>query len=162
MWNLKACRPQGPNRPDGLGHSKGSKNHSIILREAQETVAARGLLGHEQEFLDSLHVMEQGMRYFYVRAVAAKRNGLKQEIVDAAFRDAVAIAEKVARYRHARLSAMKLAGDPNNPVRIKDDATLKELRADMMKHLGILIDCCLVDLEALPVPNRGIANQPSG
>jgi hypothetical protein len=76
---------------------------STILREAQETMAARGLLGHEQEFLDSLDVMEEGMRHFYVRAVAAKRNGLKQEIVDAAFRDAVAIAEKVAPYRHARL-----------------------------------------------------------
>jgi hypothetical protein len=30
------------------------------------------------------------------------------------------------------------------------------------KHLGIVIDGDLIDLEALPVPNRGIANQPSG
>jgi hypothetical protein len=125
-------------------------------------MAARGLLGHEQEFLDSLHVMEEGMRHFYVRAVAAKRNGLKQEIVDAAFRDAVAIAEKVAPYRHARLSAMKLAGDPNNSMRIKDDATVEEIRAELMKHMMILIDGGLIDLEALPVPNRGIANQPNG
>jgi hypothetical protein len=125
-------------------------------------MAARGLLGHEQEFLDSLHVMEEGMRHFYVRAVAAKRNGLKQEIVDAAFRDAVAIAEKVAPYRHARLSAMKLAGDPNAPARIRDDASLEELRAEMMKHLGILIEGGLIDLEALPAPNRGLANQPNG
>jgi hypothetical protein len=132
------------------------------LREAQGAVAARGLLGHEQEFLDSLHVMEEGMRHFYVRAVAAKRNGLKQEIVDAAFRDAVAIAEKVAPYRHARLSAMKLAGDPNSPARIKDSATAEELRAELMKHMMILIDGGLIDLEALPLPNRGIANQPNG
>src|SRR5271168_5157764 len=123
-----------------MARPKGSKNRTTILREAQETMVARGLLGHEQDFLDSLAVMEEGMRHFYVRAVAAKRNGLKQEIVDAAFRDAVAIAEKVAPYRHARLSAMKLAGDPNNPVRIKDDATADELRAELMKHLGILID----------------------
>ena len=57
---------------------------------------------------------------------------------------------------------MKLAGDPNNPVRIRDDATMEELRAEMMKHLNILIDGGLIDLEALPVPNRGIANQPDG
>jgi hypothetical protein len=145
-----------------MGRPKGSKNRSTILREAQGAVAARGLLGHEQEFLDSLHVMEEGMRHFYVRAVAAKRNGLKQEIVDAAFRDAVAIAEKVAPYRHPRLSAMKLAGDPNNSMRIKDDATVEEIRAELMKHMMILIDGGLIDLEALPVPNRGIANQPNG
>jgi hypothetical protein len=47
-------------------------------------------------------------------------------------------------------------------VRIRDDATLEELRAEMMKHLGILIDGGLIDLEALPAPNRGLANQPNG
>jgi hypothetical protein len=57
---------------------------------------------------------------------------------------------------------MKLAGDPNNPVRIRDSATAEELRAELMKHLGILIDGGLIDLEALPAPNRGIANQPNG
>jgi hypothetical protein len=49
---------------------------------------------------------------------------------------------------------MKLAGDPNNPVRIRDDASMEELRAEMMHDLGILIDGGLIDLEALPVPNR--------
>jgi hypothetical protein len=57
---------------------------------------------------------------------------------------------------------MKLVGDPNNPVRIRDDASLAELRAEMMKHLNILIDGGLIDLEALPAPNRGIANQSNG
>jgi hypothetical protein len=56
---------------------------------------------------------------------------------------------------------MKPAGDPNKPVRIRDDATLEELRAEMMKHLGILIEGGLIDLEALPVPDRGLANRPN-
>jgi hypothetical protein len=47
-------------------------------------------------------------------------------------------------------------------VRIKDDATADELRAELMKHLGILIDGGFIDLEALRAPNRGIANQPNG
>jgi hypothetical protein len=55
---------------------------------------------------------------------------------------------------------MKLAGDPNNPLRIKDDASADELRAELMKHLRRLIDGGVIDLEALPVPNSGIANQP--
>src|SRR5271168_4304855 len=123
-----------------MARPKGSKNRTTILREAQETMVARGLLGHEQDFLDSLAVMEEAMRHFYVRAVAAKRNGLKEEIVDAAFRDAVSIAEKVAPYRHPRLSAVKLAGDPNNPVRFKDDATAEELRAEMMRRIAEMRD----------------------
>jgi hypothetical protein len=48
--------------------------------------------------------------------------------------EAAHLAALVAPYRHARLSAMKLAGDPNNPVRIRDDASIEELRAEMMKH----------------------------
>jgi hypothetical protein len=57
---------------------------------------------------------------------------------------------------------VQLAGDPNNPARIRDGATLEELRAEMMKHMGILIEGGLIDLEALPVPNRVIANKPNG
>ena len=53
---------------------------------------------------------------------------------------------------------MKLAGDPNNPVRIKDDATAEELRAEIMQRLSILSEAGVIDLEALPPPKRGIAN----
>jgi hypothetical protein len=84
------------------------------------------------------------------------------EANDADYEKAAHLAALVAPYRHARLSAMKLAGDPNNPVRIRDDASADEIRAELMKHLVILIDGGLIDLKALPVPNRGIANQPNG
>jgi hypothetical protein len=40
-----------------------------------------------------------------------------------------------------------------NPARIKDDATLEELRADVMKHLTRLTKAGILDLQALPVPN---------
>jgi len=87
---------------------------------------------------------------------------MKPEKIDAHYEKAAHLAALAAPYRHARLSAMKLAGDPNNPVRIRDDASIEELRAEMMKHLGILIEGGLIDLEALPAPNRGVANQPNG
>ena len=57
------------------------------------------------------------------------------------------MASLAAPYRHARLSAMKLAGDPNNPVRFKDDATANELREEIMHHLGVLVDGGVIDLE---------------
>jgi hypothetical protein len=129
------------------------------VREAEETImVARGLLDHEQDFLDSLHVMEEGMRHFYVRAMAAKQTKQSDKVIDAAMIQAVQIAEKVAPYRHARLSAVRLAGDPNNPLRFKDDATADELREEIMHHLGMLADGGVLDLEALCAPKRRIAN----
>jgi hypothetical protein len=71
------------------------------------------------------------------------------------------IAEKIAPYRHARLSAVKLAGDPNNPARFKDDATADELRDEVMRRLMVLQEAGAIDLQALPVPKGGIANQPA-
>jgi hypothetical protein len=142
-----------------MGRPKGSKNRSTILREAQDTIVARGLMGREQESLDSLHVMEIGMRDFLTKAMTAKANKEKPEVVDESMLQAVSIAEKIAPYRHARLSAVKLAGDPNNPARFKDDATADELRAEVMRRLMVLQEAGAIDLQALPVPKGGIANQ---
>jgi hypothetical protein len=69
------------------------------------------------------------MRHFFIRAEAGKNAGRKKEEVDEDHKQAAALAAMVAPYRHARLSAVKLAGDPNNPARFKDDATADELRA---------------------------------
>ena len=121
---------------------------------------ARGLEGREQEFLDSLHVMEVGMRHFFAKAMHAKANKGKPETIDANMLQAVSIAEKIAPYKHARLSAVKLAGDPNNPARFKDDATADELRAELMKRLQILTSAGLIDLQALPAPSDGIVKRP--
>jgi hypothetical protein len=55
---------------------------------------------------------------------------------------------------------VKLAGDPNNPVRFKDDATADELREEVMRRLRVLHEAGAIDLRALPVPKGGIANEP--
>jgi hypothetical protein len=60
---------------------------------------------------------------------------------DSAFVQAVTIAEKVAKYRHAQLSAVRLAGDINATV--TDNASLDELLdkiKDELRKLGPLID----------------------
>jgi hypothetical protein len=59
----------------------------------------------------------------------------------------------LAPYRHARLSAMKLAGDPNGPARFKDDATADELRDEILRRLTALRQAGVLDLEALPAPD---------
>jgi hypothetical protein len=138
---------------------KGSKNRATILREAEvsmvDIIARRG----KEAFLDSLFVMEEGMRHYFSKAMQAKTNNMKPEIVDNYMQKAIEVAEKVAPYRHARLSAVKLAEDPNNPVRFKDDASAAELREEIMKRLRILVSAGLIDLKALPAPDGGTAHQ---
>jgi len=85
-------------------------------------------------------------------------SGRDQSQVDADYEKAAHLAALLAPYRHARLSAVKLAGDPNNPVRLKDDATTEELRAEIMRRLGVLQEAGVLDLTALPTPKRGVAN----
>jgi hypothetical protein len=60
-------------------------------------------------------VMEQVMAHFFSRAMVEQRMGVQADwnAVDSLMLKALAAAEKVARYRHAQLSAMRLSGDLN-------------------------------------------------
>ena len=100
------------------------------------------------EFLDSLVVLEEGMRHFYILAMQLKAVGGKPDEVDANLLKAVGIAEKVLPYRHHRLAAIKLNKDPVEPA-FRAGASLEELRAKMQKHLEILAP--VLDLEAIRV-----------
>jgi hypothetical protein len=81
------------------------------------------------------------MRHFYLRARIEERMGAQTDwnAVDSLMQKALAAAEKVARYRHAQLSAVRLAGDINAG---NNDVTLDELlvtiKSEMVK-LGPLI-----------------------
>ncbi len=127
-----------------------------ILKEAERHVGSK----HVDQVLDSLYVIEMAMRHFFIRAEMGENVGQKKEEVDEDYRQAAALAALVAPYRHARLSAVKHAGDPNNPVHFRDDATADELRAEIMKRLAILTSAGLIDLQALPAPSDGIVKRP--
>jgi hypothetical protein len=139
-----------------VGRPKGAKNRRTLLREAEKYVGDK----YTDAVLDSLYVIECSMRHFFIRAEMGKNAGRKKEEVDEDYKQAAALAALVAPFRHARLSAMKLAGDPNNPTRFKDDATADELRAELMKRLEILRSAGLIDLQALPAPSDGIVKRP--
>ena len=108
------------------------------------------------EILDCLHVMETGMRYFFMRAQAARNVKGNEAVVRANMLEAVKIAEKIAPYRHHRLGAIKL---DKNPVmgELNENASLAELEAEMKKHLLRLAP--VLDLEALFAPSDGVANR---
>jgi hypothetical protein len=134
-----------------MARPKGSKNRRTMLREAEEA------MGRPEQFVDSLQVLEHTMRHFYGRALLLKQINGKPEQIDADLKEAAAIAEKIAPYRHARLKAVTLAGDPNNPVRIKEDASLDELRELVKLHYDRLAP--ILDLKSLMPPGDGNANR---
>src|SRR5215469_9824173 len=133
-----------------MPRAKGSKNRKTLERETAKRVAA----AHAElvknapplDFsmpLDSLDVMEQAMRHFYFRAKIEERLGDGADLrrVGDAYRQAVRVAEKVARYRHAQLSAIQPAGDINakNYDHLTLDEVVTTLNAELRK-LGPLIE----------------------
>jgi hypothetical protein len=116
------------------GRLKGSKNRKTLEREKAEKIAAvRAELaksGPAIDFaasFDSLDIMEKVMRHFYVRALIEERMESQTDwnVVDSLMLKALTAAEKVARYRHAQLSAVKIAGElKHGPA---DNASLDEL-----------------------------------
>jgi hypothetical protein len=55
---------------------------------------------------------------------------------------------------------MKVAGDPNKPVRFKDDATADELPAETLRRIAATSEAGLIDLQALPVA-KDTGNRPA-
>jgi hypothetical protein len=138
------------------GRIKGSKNAST---KAKAMLSAYSDAAPEIDFgasFDSLAILEDVMRHFYLRALIERRMGKNAnwDKVDALLVRAGAAAEKVARYKHAQLAAIRLAGDLNAKV---DESTLDELlvsiKAELIK-LGPLID-----LEAIVEEQR---REPQG
>ena len=76
---------------------------------------------------DSLEIMEGVTRHFFLRALIEESMGSQTDsnAVDSLMLKALAAASKVARYRHAQLSAIKLAGDIN--AKVTDGASLDDL-----------------------------------
>jgi hypothetical protein len=101
---------------------------------------------------DSLEIMEGVTRHFYLRALVEQRMGSQADwnAVDSLMLKALTAAEKVARYRHTQLPAIKLAGDIN--ARVTDNASLDDLIGkiqDELRKLGPLIH-----LEAIREPQE--------
>jgi hypothetical protein len=132
-----------------MGRPKGAKNKLTILREAHK---ARIDALREPEIIDNLHVIERAARHFFIRAEMGVNAGRKQSEIDQDYKQAAALAALAAPYRHARLSAVKLAGNPNNPVSPWDDATAEELRAEIEHRLNVLQDAGIIELKPLLSP----------
>jgi hypothetical protein len=125
---------------------KDRKRRSSTLRTVK--TRAKKELGDENRYSELMKDLPARARR------QTPRNSRHVTLIDADVRVASAIGAVVALYRHPRLSAMKLACDPNNPVRFKEDATADELRAEVMRRLSLLAASGVIDLQALPTPDE--------
>jgi hypothetical protein len=142
-----------------MGRPPGSRNKKTLVREQRIREAAKLARGPEEGAIpiDSLRIMEAGMRYFFGRfqaGVAEKSPNDAQ--VRADILDAVSVAKDLAPYRYARLSAMKLASDLKaDPL---DGLSKEELRQKVIQQLQ--------ELEALGcfqiMERPGIADRTGG
>ena len=117
------------DRPEAAHGISGARSPILVsdvtsLRDAHSAQRGRAARRPEDvDQVDSLYVIEMATRHFFIRAEMGKNAGRKKEEVDEDYKQAEVFAALVAPYRYARLSAVKLAGDPNNPVHFRDDAS---------------------------------------
>jgi hypothetical protein len=85
---------------------------------------------------DSLVIMEYAMRWFFTEASAAIEagSGDKAEIKEN-LRDTVAIAAQVCNYRHPKLATVKVGGDRDNPLMVREGLTSKEIIALLRQRM---------------------------
>jgi hypothetical protein len=97
----------------------------------------------------SLEIMEGVMRHIYQRAWIEQRMGPQADwsVVDALMLKTLAAAEKVTRYKHAQLSAVRVAGDISGKM---DDVTLDELLVTVKQEWAKLSP--LIDLDTVEEP----------
>jgi hypothetical protein len=111
-----------------MARIRGTKNKRTLLREAElEAIRA----GTKKDVLTSIYVI---MEYFFFRAKGMRAVG-NHDKAERYYLRALTAAEKIAPYKYARLSAVKVMGDPNAQKDFEDGATLEELKAMVEFHL---------------------------
>jgi hypothetical protein len=122
----------------GMARPAGSKNKRTLFREAQKKAAqAEARLaaakGNEYALADSLSVMDEAMKFFLRLAREEKKGAVKTK--GDYYIAAVSIAEKMAPYRHPRLSSVRVGGDQSHPILVQDGVTAQQVLAEMMAQI---------------------------
>jgi hypothetical protein len=103
--------------------------------------------------------MEHIMEYFFFRTKGMRAVG-NHDKAERYYLRALTAAEKIAPYKYARLSAVKVMGDPNAARDAEDGASLEELKAMVEFHLERVAP--VLDLKVIPMNSGhegGIANR---
>lgn len=95
------------------------------------------------------------MRYFFTQALDAKsddREGAKTALLDT-----VAIASQVCNYRHPKLATVKVGGDRENPLMVREGVTSKQVMEELRQKIleTGLLPSKLVDVTPLHRGDHG-------
>jgi hypothetical protein len=151
-------RPRG-KRLRGKGRKTLARERAARIKKVLGEYAKNAPPIDFKASLDSLDLMEGVMRHFYFRALVERSVGdeANWDKVDALMLKTLTAAEKVARYKHAQLSAVRLAGDiSGNMDNVSLDELLVTIRQEWAK-LGPLIN---LETEDEEIEALGIENQP--
>jgi hypothetical protein len=142
-----------------MARTKGARSNSTIRRAMIARRAQFAVIGEINTTisLDSLAVLEEVMQHFYFKAKILEGMGEEGDYqeVDKAWAETGRWAKEVAQFRHAKIQAIRLGGDPNAPV-LPENMTLDELRDSIMADLERLRETGVLDLPSLP--QRALAN----
>ena len=96
------------------------------------------------------------MRYFFTQALDAKSDD--KEGAKTALLDTVAIASQVCNYRHPKLATVKVGGDRENPLMVREGVTSKQVMEELRQKIleTGLLPSKLVDVTPL---HRGARSQ---
>ena len=143
----------------GRGRPRGSTNANVTrcrinLRRAQYAVQREIDMKVQ---LDSLGVLEEVLRHFYLKARVLETLGTEgdYDAVDRAWTEAGKWAREVANFRHPKVASIRLAGDPNKPL-LPQDMTLDQLRELIIVDLERLRETGVLDLPQL---TQGVVNK---
>ena len=144
-----------------MARTKGARSNSTIRRAMMARRAQFAVIGEIDTTisLNSLAVLEEVMRHFYLKAKVLESMGQEgdYEEVDKAWSETGRWAKEVAQFKHAKIQAIRLGGDPNAPV-LPENMTLDELRESIMADLERLRERGVLDLPRLP---QGVVANPN-
>jgi hypothetical protein len=105
--------------------------------------------------LDSLAILRETLAHFYWRAriLETMREEGDYDLLDRAWAEVGKWAKEVAQFEHAKIQAVRLAGDPNTIL--PQDMTLDQLRESIIVDLERLRDAGVLNFPRLP---QGVAN----
>ena len=136
-----------------MARTKGARSNSTIRRAMMARRAQFAVIGEIDTTisLDSLAVLEEVMRHFYLKAKILESMGQEgdYDAVDRAWAETGKWAKEVAAFRHAKIQSIRLAGDPNAPV-LPEHMTLDQLRESIIVDFERLREMGVLDLPRLP------------
>jgi hypothetical protein len=142
------------------GRPKGAKSLKTRVAIARAELAAKAPPIDYSTPLDSVDILERVMRHFYLRAMIEQSVGLQTDWkkVDALMMQTAQVAAKVAAFKHAKLSALRLVGDPTSKSieGASLDELLERIKAELTK-LGPILDIEVVREPEGPRTEGGLA-----